>query len=70
MKNKHFYPALVFWGSVNFESLRWSIAGTFGGQQLKKGDAYFKEKRTIQMEFQYFVIVFFQVTINNYHYDI
>ena len=39
-----------------------------GGWRLKQGGAYFKDRKIIQMKFQNFVNISFQ--INNYHYDI
>ena len=41
-----------------------------GGQHLKNEVAYFKVTRGILMKLQNFVIVSFQITVNNYYYDI
>ena len=41
-----------------------------GGQHLKNAVAYFKVTRDILMKLQNFVIVSFQITVNNYYYDI
>ena len=41
-----------------------------GGQHLKNAVAYFKVTGDILMKLQNFVIVSFQITVNNYYYDI
>ena len=41
-----------------------------GVPRLKGGGFYFKERGIIPKIFQNFVIFCFQITINNYHYDI
>ena len=50
---------LKFWG-----------AALIRGMHLKEVGAHFKVREIIHMKFQNFVILSFQVTINNCHYDI
>ena len=45
-------------------------AALIGGRRLKEGGAYFKVRGVIHMKFQNIVIFSFQITINNYRYDI
>ena len=40
------------------------------GWRLKEGGTYFKKRRVIHMKFENFVIISFQITINNNHYGI
>ena len=40
------------------------------GWHLKEGDSYFKFRGIIHMKFTNIVVFLFQVTINNYHYDL
>ena len=51
----------------SFEALR---GGTYERVELKRGGAYFKVKGIIPFEFQNFIFFSFQITVNNYHYDI
>ena len=41
-----------------------------GRRRLKVVGAYSKVKKNAHMEFQYYAILSFQITVNNYHYDI
>ena len=47
----------------------WVVA-LIGGRLLKQGGVCIRVKRVIGVKFQNFVLIFFQITLNNYYYDI
>ena len=55
------------WLLFNLEALRCSA---YWMAALKKGAPYFKVTEIVHRKFKIVLIFFFQVTVNNYHYDI
>ena len=59
--------SLISTSSTNLIS-KFQSAALIGGRLLKEGSTYFKGRGNF-MKFQNFVIFFFQISINNYHYE-
>ena len=51
-------------------SLKLKGAALIGGESLKEGGSYFKERGIIHIKFENFVIFFLKITKNNCHYII
>ena len=49
---------------------KFEVMALIGGWCLKEGGAYFKERGTLHIKFQNFVVFSFQITINNCHYRV